>query len=268
MSGLENVSEDVLEEDDPFAFDLALENHDVDSELRRVSSSYGLEKGDLKTVRTSGDYVLSSCIDCWSVVANKDLSMKNQRDVIILTMPTSSDIYNPFGTGIEEPPDLQGLAQKWKPWRTEFLKYLLMPVNLQNKHWCLLIVDLEQKKVTCWDSLSTFNKGKIVNSKKGRDNLYRFLQYWANDKEDTWKGNIDLENVPQQTITDCGIFCIEFMRAFIKGHRTVNSLYGQVSQKTMLAAREHIAREIKEKKIIEEGKGMRERKKSRRADDN
>lgn len=62
-----------------------------------------------------------------------------------------------------------------------------------------MLVDcgLGAEKVTCWDSLSTFSKGKIVNSKKGRGNLCRFLQYFTNDKEDTWKGKIDLENSPR-----------------------------------------------------------------------
>jgi hypothetical protein len=191
-------------------------------------------------------------------VQNKDLSDKNESDVIILTMPTSESIFYPYSEG---PPELQGLALKWKPWITPALKHLLTPVNLKDEHWCLLIVDLQQKKVTCWDSLTRFDNGKTVNGRDARGNLYTFLEFLTDAKKNTWKGKIDLDPVPQQTITDCGIFCIEFMRAFINGHRTFKGLEGLVSQNTMAAAREHIAREIKERAIIREGRGERNKHK-------
>ena len=78
------------------------------------------------------------------------------------------------------------------------------------------------------------------------------------------------DGVPQQTKSDCGIFCIEFMRAFINGTTTTNGLSDQVSQSTMRVARQHILREIQERKIIEHKEpgivgGKRQRKKSRSA---
>jgi Ulp1 family protease len=77
------------------------------------------------------------------------------------------------------------------------------------------------------------------------------------------------DNVPQQINTDCGIFCIEFMRAFINGYKASKDLEGQVSQDTMIAARRHIAREINERKIIEKHivADSRIRKKSKRIQD-
>ena len=86
---------------DIFERDLALGVHDVDSELRRVSSNIlGMEGGDLKTVERKGAYVKSSCMDVWCAVTNKDLSKQGRRDVLILTMPTSEEMVLVLGQEI------------------------------------------------------------------------------------------------------------------------------------------------------------------------
>lgn len=238
--------------------------HDIDSELRRVSSFniLGMEKGDLNSVARKGSYVKSSCMDVWCAVANKYLSKKGRRDVLILTMPTSQAIFYDFGSGSG---DLKDLAKKWARWKAPSLRHLLIPVNLRNEHWCLLVVELEKKSVLCWDSCLRYDGGETVEGKKGV--LFRFLEEFTGDREH-WKLQVVFEGIPQQTDSDCGIFCIEFMRAFLAGCRADKELEDQVSQTTMRSARKHILREIQEKEFLEKKQpdivaGKRQRKKKK-----
>lgn len=263
-----NLGNDKLEDNLVVVFeeDLHANVINVDSELRRVSNFnvLGMETGDLKTVQQSGAYVLSSCIDVWCVIANKHLSVKEQKDVIVLNMEASNAIFFNYASGSDE---LETLAMKWKTWATPALKHLLIPVNLKNAHWCLVIVDFENTQIVCWDSLFGYNKGKVVKNKLFT--LHRFLRHFSGDKKRKWKKGIVFDDVPQQINTDCGIFCIEFIRAFINGYKASIDLEGQVSQDTMIAARRHIAREIIERKIIEKHivADSRIRKKSKRIQD-
>lgn len=236
----------------------------VDSELRRMSElcgPYGMEVGDLITVQMSGAYVKSSCIDLWSVVANKRmLNTKTAGNVFILTMPSSQAIFCDFISGSG---DLDNLAKSWAQWKTPLLKHLLIPVNLNNEHWCLLVVNLESKSVFCWDSLYSYDRGEFVESKK--ENLFSFLRSFTGNSEGEWTLEIVFENVPQQTKADCGIFCIEFMRAFLGGCLTADNLEKHVQQSSIKADRQHIAREIKDREILQKGSAgkKRERKKPR-----
>ena len=249
-----------------FEEDLQTNVINVNSELRRVSTFnvFGMEPGDLKTVVQSGAYVLSSCIDVWCVITNKHLSVKEQKDVIVLNMEASNAIFYNYQSGSDE---LETLAMKWKSWATPALKHLLIPVNLNDAHWCVVIVDFEKTEIVCWDSLFGYDKGKVVKSKLS--SLHRFLGHFSGDKKRKWKKGIMFDNVPQQIKTDCGIFCIEFMRAFINGYKASIDLEGQVSQDTMRAARRHIAKEIIDRKIIEKYivGDSRIRKKSKRIQD-
>jgi hypothetical protein len=257
--------EEDVEDFDLVQRDIRLNVHDVDSELRRVSDFgvYGMEAGDLATVEKVGAYVKSSCIDLWSVVANKHLSKLKRRDVFILTMPASQAIFYDFISGSD---DLYTLARTWASWKTAFLKHVLIPVNLHNKHWCLLVVDFEKKKVFCWDSLVKFDSGEFVADKKR--NLFEFLKTFTGDEQGHWELEVLFDDVPQQKTSDCGIFCIEFMRAFINGSKSAPDLKGRVEQASMRAARQHILRELKEKEIVEKdaylARDKRERKKSKK----
>ena len=245
-----NLGNDKLIDDMIVVFqeDLHAKVINVDLELRRVSNFnvFGMEPGDLKTVEQSGAYVLSSCIDVWCVIANKHLSVKEQKDVIVLNMEASNAIFYNYESGSDE---LETLAMKWKSWATPALKHLLIPVNLNNAHWCLVIVDFERTEILCWDSLFGYDKGKFMRNKLS--SLHRFLGHFTGDKKRKWKKEIMFDDVPKQINTDCGIFCIEFMRAFINGYKTSKDLEGQVFQGTMIAARGHIAREINQRKIVE-----------------
>ena len=227
---------------------MILKVHDVDSDLRRMSEfgAYGMEPEDLASVEKIGAYVKSSCIDLWSVVANKHLSQMRRRDVFILTMPSSQAIFYDFSSGSG---DLVNLAKTWAQWKTASLKHMLIPVNLENEHWCLLVVDLEKNLVVCWDSLVGYDGGEFVESKKGC--LFAFLKKFTGDGKGNWKLQVVFEDIPQQTGSDCGVFCIEFMRAFINGSKVAADLKNHVQQASMRAARQHIVRELKKKEILQ-----------------
>lgn len=231
--------------------DIALDLFDVDTELRRLSTSldYGLEAGDLGSVRVSGSYVRSSCIDVWCAVTNKHLSEVGRNDVFIITMPTSEAIFFTL-TGVEAGEDLDAIGNKWARWKKPELKNLLIPVNLFNEHWCLLVVDLETKIIGIWDSLIGYDGGEYIGDKK--DRLFDFLEAFTGGKGSTrkhWDVQLKMD-VSQQQRTDCGVFCIEFMRAFINGCKVGQELMQIVKQDKMVGCRKHILREINERQFL------------------
>lgn len=221
---------------------------DIDVELRRVQLVHNEDlKKDLNSVKRSGTYVESSCLDIWCAVQNEVLFKIGRRDVLILSIPASQAIFYDYDG---EPEDLDAIAKKWKESRfSKDLKYVLIPVNLDNEHWCLLIVNLIEMKVFCWDSSLGYDGGELVESKK--QCLFSFLNSFIGKKE-KWELEVVFdEHLPQQTKNDCGIFCIEFMRAFIAGHKIPLEVKDHVSQGTMREARQHVLREISEMKILE-----------------
>jgi Ulp1 protease family, C-terminal catalytic domain/SWIM zinc finger len=240
---------------------------DANSELRRVSSFnvIGPNDEDLRTVKYNQAYVTSACVDVWCVITNKFLDSKKREDVIVLNMPTSEAIFYDYKSGND---GLEELAAKWRKWKKPGLKHLLIPINIKNEHWCLLVVDLKQKIVYCWDSLVQYDKGEFVESKKTQ--LFRFLKDFQRQEDVQWKLVIVNVLIPQQTGSNCGIFCIEFMRAFINGCKSAEGLSQHVREDTMKAARAQILQEITQRKIIEElqleiGEGKRKRSKSTKA---
>jgi Ulp1 family protease len=161
-------------------------------------------------------------------------------------MPASQAIFYDFTSGSG---DLENLAKTWALWKVASLRHVLIPVNLNNKHWCLLVVDLEKKLVVCWDSLVAYDGGEFVKSKKGC--LFAFLKKFTGDGKGKWDLQVVFKDIPQQTISDCGVFCIEFMRAFINGCKVATDLQCHVQQASMRAARQHILRELKKKEILQ-----------------
>ena len=233
-----------------FERDEATGVHDVYSELRRVSdvagSAFGMEEGDILSVSKFGAYVESSCIDAWCALLNMFISKKegSQRNCIILSCPTSQAIFYDFTTNdIDE---VAIMANKWARWKTQHLTHLLIPVNLRNVHWCLVVVDLLNMRISCWDSSRGFDAGAYVQSK--REILQIFLGHFTS--ADWGLVAIVFENVPQQLFDDCGVFCIEFARAVTEGCRRAEDLEQHVTHQTIRAARSHITAELQQRQIM------------------
>ena len=234
---------------------------DIDVELRRVQLVHNEDlMKDLNSVRRSGAYVESSCLDIWCAVQNEVLFKTGRRDVLILSIPASQAVFYDYAG---EKEDLDIIAHKWNKSRySRDLQNVLIPVNLHNQHWCLLIVDLIEMKVFCWDSSLRYDGGKLVKSKK--QHLFKFLNGFTGEKK-KWELEVVFdEHLPQQTKNDCGIFCIEFMRALIHGYKTPLEVKDHVSQGTMREARQHVLREITEMKILEKSSARAPPEKRRR----
>lgn len=261
---------DYIDLEERFAKDVAKDKLTVQSELRRLSSFNirSLQDNDLISVAKNGAYVESSCLDIWSAVANMWISKQDgSPGVVIVTQPTSQAIFQ-FNSSSEI---LNNLAIKWKTFLPSPVQYLLLPVNLKNEHWCLLVVNLEGQSAICWDSLHKYDNATFVNSKKAQ--LAVFLNNLTGKE---WKfKNIDLDyELPQQKKNDCGIFCIEFMRAFITGCKSSKEMKNHVSIGTIAAARQHIAKEIEQREILEKHEPVQDkqqkrvRKKSKKVQEN
>lgn len=123
----------------------------------------------------------------------------------------------------------------------ESTRFILLPVfNPGQQHFVLLVVSIENASVQLWDSFRHPSRGwmgfidqvalsSFLNRVIGRDLEWSF----------------SVADVPQQTGSNCGIFVIEFVRAFFEGYRTAASLHGIVSEDTMAQCRAHIEDECR-----------------------
>ncbi len=121
---------------------------------------------------------------------------------------------------------------------TPDIRYLVVPVNIGNSHWCVLIVNLTSGSVELWDSL-----------KKPRSRLYpqiredRLQAFISSLSPQTPNLSFSIAEVPQQTGTNCGVFMLEFIRAFVRGQH-VGKLVN-VSEAQMPDFRARIVSELK-----------------------
>ena len=97
---------------------------------------------------------------------------------------------------------------------TPEIRYLLLPVNIGNTHWCLLIVNLINGHVELWDSLRSPRSRFPVQI--CQDRLQIFIRALC---PETPELKFSIAEVPQQTGTNCGVFMLEFIRAFANGQR-------------------------------------------------
>jgi Ulp1 family protease len=105
-------------------------------------------------------------------------------------------------------------------------------------HWCLLVVDMTNGSVELWDSLRS---GQTIPSQIDQKRLASFLSTFS---PSTPKLKFSVVDVPQQTGTNCGVFMLEFIRAFVKGEhdgRCVN-----VTEAQMPTFRAEIVKQLQE----------------------
>ncbi len=111
---------------------------------------------------------------------------------------------------------------------TPEVRYLLLPVNIGNTHWCLLIVNLTDGHVELWDSLKSPRSRFPLQIRQ--DRLQIFIRLLC---PQTPELKFSIAEVPQQTGTNCGVFMLEFIRAFANGQRVgelVNVLEAQMPE--------------------------------------
>lgn len=115
--------------------------------------------------------------------------------------------------------------------------YILIPVH-KGSHWCLAVVDLNQKSIKYYDSMGAPNN-HVLNQIE----VFLKTKFADLDASDWHKENV--ANIPQQqNNSDCGIFCCMFAE-FISRRREIT-----FSQKHMIYFRKRMILEIFEGKLL------------------
>ncbi len=122
---------------------------------------------------------------------------------------------------------------------TPDIRYLLVPVNIGNTHWCLWIVNLTDGHVELWDSLKS--PRSRFPPQIQQDRLQIFIRSLC---PETPELKFFIAEVPQQVGTNCGVFMLEFIRAFVNGQR-IGKLV-DVCEARMPEFRDNIVSQLKE----------------------
>ena len=85
------------------------------------------------------------------------------------------------------------------------LKYLVVPINIGNRHWTCAIVFMEKRKIVYYDSLPTGDQDELMKP------ILEYLSYECQDKLgrdfDASQWTLESGNTPQQKNNcDCGVF--------------------------------------------------------------
>jgi hypothetical protein len=186
-----------------------------------------------------------SIIDCWTVLQNYTLATASNTSVFLANAcPARYFVARPDLTEDERADDQKMWEESARVWGTRIgpeTRHILFPTNVRGTHWVLLIVSLDDAKVVYWDSL---RKATTFPTSISKAALTAYLCVMLNElavREWTFVA----EAVPQQTGANCGAFVIEFMRAFVGGHRKGKSLKGVVSENRMEEQRQRITSELK-----------------------
>ncbi len=131
------------------------------------------------------------------------------------------------------------MGARWRQRWTNVLDFLLMPVNIGNTHWCLLVVSLRTGKVELWDSLKTPESERY--DQIDRERLQGFMRSFSPETPDL---HLSIASVPQQKgKSSCGVFMLEFIRAFLNGERDGSKV--DVAAARVKEYRSRIANELK-----------------------
>ncbi len=196
---------------------------------------------DWQSITKNNTWVRSGIVD--RMVSYFNLTSNNE-SVLVTNIALEHALFPNFN----EVTDLKAFLDQNNPakigtmWRqrwTSDLEYLLMPVNIGNVHWCLLVVNLRNGSVELWDSMKGPDSdwyGQI-----DRDRLQAFLRVFSPETPDL---QVSIAQVPQQSgKTNCGVFMLELIRAFLQGERDGSKV--DVPNAQMSEFRARIGRDLK-----------------------
>jgi Ulp1 family protease len=121
-----------------------------------------------------------------------------------------------LGPGGSRQYDYPGVRRWSKKFDVFAMRRVYMPVNINDTHWTLLVVDMEQKSITFYDSMNGAGSGYL-------DAAIRWLADEHQDKKkgplqpppNQWSLQSRLPHVPQQgNGYDCGVFtsmCADYL---------------------------------------------------------
>ena len=188
------------------------ENDDVVANAFKV----GLKQGDFLTLREGGwvnDEVINFYIQ---LLKERDTALCSKLDFRrpshYFTSLFISKLLNlgPKGSGIYEYPGVRAWTKKVDVFAMDML---FIPINIENSHWTLVVVNVQKCEIHYYDSLNR-SEDKYLEA------VQRWLHDEAKDKDKSynaalWKHYSRESSVPQQQNGfDCGVFlcvCAEYL---------------------------------------------------------
>lgn len=116
-----------------------------------------------------------------------------------------------FHTGFKLDRDyslLKNYTKKLKPLTLFDMDVLLFPTHVQPMHWTLIVVFMNKKEITYFDSYKSYNHALVKDSLQG---VRRYLEAESNDKKtpinfSEWKIGFAKKRPTQENGYDCGVF--------------------------------------------------------------
>jgi hypothetical protein len=177
------------------------------SETERVRCAKDrLTEEELVSVSVNNTWVVSTIVD--HVIANLN-STSNNSTVLVTNILLERDLFPCREWAL----DLKRFRSEHDPrvmgtlWRTRWtgeLQHLLIPTNIRNRHWCLLVVELPSGNVELWDSFKA--QGGTIYKQIDQMRLQSFMDVFS---PATPKLHFKVVPVPQQAGSNCGI-CDDF----------------------------------------------------------
>jgi hypothetical protein len=215
----------------------------VETERARLARD-PLTKEDWQSIEKKNTWVKSGVVDRMVSYFN----MMGNRTVLVTNIALEHALF----PNAKEVTDLKAFLERndpakigavWQQRWTRELECLLMPLNIGNEHWCLLVVNLRNGSVELWDSMKS--PGSDWYDQIDRERLQAFMRAFNPELSDL---HISIARVPQQKgKTNCGVFMLEFIRAFLNGERDGSKV--DVSEARVLEYRAQIVSDLKIKKI-------------------
>lgn len=175
----------------------------------------------------------------WTVLQNVQLETETNNQILVMdTIPSMCMFVQHDGK--EHDP-----ARNGEIWRTRYragLRTLLVPTHIPSErgvdgHYVLVIIDLITGQVEQWDSLGE-RWDRRIRLERINSFLSKFLPHNVPRLQSHGR------EVSRQSGTNCGIFCIEFIRAYVAGFRPGPALTQRVSEGKMAQCRASIMDEI------------------------
>ena len=200
-----------------------------------------MQLDDVPELLSNNAFIEISVVAQWTVLMNEKMGVDG--DILLGDAGVSQALVTPN--------NLSNPAQLGELWNHRLLErpraeFFLVPVHVNQNHFALCVFNLQTGGWEYWDSLM----GAQMRCPRALKHA-RFLAFFRTFSPATPRlFEPRVVPIPQQTGCNCGIFCIEFMRAFCLGHRDGTKLGRVVREEFMADRRRHIKTELVDEKRI------------------
>lgn len=118
------------------------------------------------------------------------------------------------------------------------LKLWIMPYNIDDLHWVLVVVDIEAKRITLYES---YARGDHAAALKKVADFLKIQATRDNCSEVQWKVEVILTGHQEGNATECGVFTIAHAMYIVQGGK---ALLSQCTLQNILLFRQRIAADI------------------------